>query len=265
MISTRIKKTRNKLDLMALKGKKYSFKEKYFPVFVLSILLVTTIVFLFPQFSKIKNTKTDLKTLEEKVEALAKQRQVFESVLSDNENFNRRFENTERYLPSVKPSLQTMINLSNLAKLMNVEFSGLTLNPGLIEVNADGTKKTKTKTDKNNLNSFEINFNVKGDQKSILEFIGKIKEISPIMKIVSVETSSDNNRITAKLDISVYYQQAPEELSLDQDIKLLSNEEMSLIDTLGTYLLSSDNFAAVDSEDIDYGVDYGVSNPFEAQ
>jgi hypothetical protein len=165
---------------------------------------------------------------------------------------DQKLTTTLQYLPISKPSLQTLVNIMALARSENVEFSGLTLNPGLVKKNT-GDKKdgnnseikrnaVASNTPEKGLDNFEITFAIRGEQDKVEDFMIKLKELSPMMKIVSFGTAFSENKdkttpklISADLKVLVYYQKLPDTIPpVDAPLTVLTPEEENLLTTLSS-------------------------------
>ncbi|MGI5827459.1 MAG: hypothetical protein ACOX6V_00385 [Patescibacteria group bacterium] len=264
------------LDTLALKGKKLTPREKMMPIFVLVIIALTLVLFFRPALISIIETRKQIEEKKVLLESLSRQRSVLNSLQSgpNAEITETQFKNVERYLPSTKPSLQTLTNLSQLARMEGVQFSGLSLKPGKVndytELPAD-TTTIEPRANQSRLENFEISFSLTGSRDKLLSFIAKMKEISPIMKLeylsfsVNPSASGDISIMNASLKIVVYYQTMPKYLpSPDAPFQSLSGEEVDFLNELNTYLLAErpfNNEGFFNDEGV-YGVVFGVSNPF---
>jgi hypothetical protein len=275
--------TKNKeqdlLNTLALRGSKLSKQEKLLPTIVVSVVLVTIVIFLGPIISSIKNTGEKLNQNRKLFTDLERQKNILVAWESGeaSEKLSKQFLYAEEYLPSVKPSLKTLINLSALARMEKVQFSGLKLKIGVVK-NPETDEKTKNKNGKKNTNAieklqnFDISFSVSGDRENLLKFISKMKEISPLMKINEISTSIKQGNETggaqsmgAQLDVTVYYQDLADTIKITDTDSLdpLTDEELALLDKIEGYIFTDTTFSQNTSEDNTSGVVIGVTNPFE--
>ena len=108
----------------------------------------------------------------------------------DSAELDRRVSNVEKYLPSYKPSMDLLINLTRLARREEVLFSGLTLSPGKVKVSEEEVEEVMSI----DLKTFTTSITMQGSRENLLSFISLLEEMSPIIQINSLSTSfSDPN------------------------------------------------------------------------
>lgn len=168
----------------------------------------------------------------------------------------------------------------------------MTLNPGKVKtetVASDGTKTAKN-ADKNKssdreLSSFDVQFSIIGKKDDLLDFVSKLNEVSPLMKIelfntsvvATVDSKSENAKVEDKktvteadkdtymqatLKLLVFYDENSKDLpEIDEVglIKLTEDEEKFLTD-IKNYLFLDERF--INADDVIVDAPLGKSNPF---
>lgn len=264
------------LDKLVLQGRKFSSREKFMPLAVITIIVLSIILFIGPIMNNIIKSNQRINDQRKELQVLGLKKNVLSSFQtgSNEITLNDQLLEVEQYLPSTKPALQVLINLSQLARLKGVNFSGVTLNPGKIEnaptgddqkvVRNDTKQKSSDKT-----NSFDITFSVSGKKEDILDFITKLKEVSPLMKVdhfsISLNKSQNTDQgqamMSSSLKVIVYYQEMSKTIpSVNTPINILSNEETAFLEGMKNYLFMDDRFK--NSEKGMGGQQLGVPNPF---
>ncbi|NMC36128.1 hypothetical protein GYA49_03720 [Candidatus Beckwithbacteria bacterium] len=264
----------------ALGEKKLSLKERSSPLMVLAIIGLTAILFMFPSFKKIYETREVLAEKEVTLKNMKQKNSILQNLEQNDQkaNFEQKFKTAETFLPSQKPSLQVLINLTNLARQEKVQFSGLTLNPGVVKdpEESEGSTKQFQRADaapkkaEQDLSNFEITFTILGTKTRLQNFIAKLKEVAPMMKIEEFSTAVDDqntsyksaNLMSADFKVRVFYQKLPETLpSYSTKLTTFTQEEEEVVQKLSDFLDRGGDY----SQDVMVVTeDLGNSNPFAA-
>jgi len=140
----------------------------------------------------------------------------------------------EIVFPSDKPIVQLLSSLTQLAAKHDLSFGGVSLSPGSLT-------KTEEKKAKTDLSDLTFGFEAGGELNSILKFLQELERVAPLMKIDKVGlmiktkplSGDSKTMITAKIEVSAFYQPAPESLgSISQPVKLLSRSEEVILSRL---------------------------------
>ncbi len=258
-------------ELFKLDFSSFSTKEKLIPLLIMVVIIVTGSTMLRPTLGKAINTWNSIKQKENKLIKYQK-KITFLSELNNKEemkDINEYFSNLEIYVPSQKPSLQTLINISKLSRMKGVMFSGMSLSPGKVKKSNKIEEIKRGSSDNSDLNNFEVDFTVTGTKENTLDFISSLEEISPLMKIdhfsTSLSRASDlkNNELimTSNLKVYVYYRDVPvSQPKIETPIKKLTDSEIRFLKSLSDYLFLKDKF--VKNEDNFNGEKIGKNNPF---
>jgi len=257
-------------EVLGLKEQKLTVKELIVPIGVVVVIIVSAIIFILPVFGKISAFKGEIESNKRLLGILEKKYKQLSDLKSETSSVSLQedYEHLNMFVPNVKPSMQTLLHISKLAKMDGVEFSGLTLNPG--NVKNDNKKSSKNKkVNKDELLNFEVDFSIKGEKDRILKFISDIKEVSPLMKIDHFSTSIDRGQLdgsqlfmNSSLKVLVYYQPQPESLpKLDKPLKMITADENQFLQSLKSYLFLDPKFIAMDKDEISSPL--SKDNPFE--
>jgi hypothetical protein len=276
------KNTKNILKKV-LGEKKFSKKEKIGPFTIVTIIFVTGILFLRPSITRIIRISKELKQKNIQLEKLIAKKRVLESYTRQDTELllDQQLRMISKYLPSSKPSLQTLLSLVSLARGDKLQFSGLKLNPGKVKSFSQedkeiqraiaGDEDSTKEIDTNSLQNFEITFSIIGKKENLESFVAKLKEVSPMMRIEQFTTSflsddlnlvqGQNLLLSANLKLKIYYQKLPEKLpAYDEPLDTLSSEENKLLETMKDYIYNKTNIPTV--ETVGQGGVVGNSNPF---
>lgn len=194
------------------------------------IALVLGIIVFGPTLSNLqkvirvnKQQKTELNKLEEKL-------QILEGI--DKNLITDRVKKMEIVFPSDKPIVELLSSLSQLSAKHGLSFGGVSLSPGSL------TDEKKGETD---LSDLTFGFEVGGEFNNVLKFLRELENTAPLMKIdkvgLTIKTNPllgiINTMVTADIDVSAFYQQAPKSLGgISQPVKLLSRSEEAILSRL---------------------------------
>lgn len=236
--------------------KKSSFKldpkirEKLVPLAVVVIIGVGSVLFgsrilgnIYQQQREIKEQQKKLALLQDKLNRLTE---------TNDAALQSQVTAFEQVLPSNKPALDLLAALSRLAREKKVILSAITLNPGKVEAEDQGTEVTRQrKAETPKLQNFSLEFSAEGNLQQVGSFISGLERTAPLMKIDQfslslvggrLEESGEftPNRVKAELTVQVYYQKTPETIGgVDQPLAELSEAEAELLDTLQEFLVYS--------------------------
>lgn len=266
-------------------------KEKLIPSVVALVVVFASILIVRPLFLNILDERSELKKRENVLEKLEKEESILKRLNTKEELdlLGERLDYMEKYVPNIKPSLQTLIHISRLSRLKDIKFSGMTLNPGVVKSESLGSRSAKSKSksskrDINKLSSFEVEFSIVGQKDDLLDYVTKLNEISPLMKVEHfttsiVDTTSDDTKkgsktqvkkttfdektyLKASLTLSVFYLPVEEDLPKVKDIEslLLTESEQDFLNEIENYLFMDPRFANAD--DLLIEAPLGKPNPF---
>lgn len=274
-----------------LKIKQIPYKEKLLPLLVILVMIFLSFFVLRPIVFRFSSFNAEIKANDIKLSKIVAKRKMLQVYqLPENQLLlESQIKLVSKYLPSSKPSLETLMTLIDQARSNKMQFSGISLNPGEVKTLKQEDQELQKKIDagvnpKDNvtvadefsnpevkpvaqvketpkfLDNFDLNFSVIGNKQDIEKFIDDLKQLSPMMRVnsFSIKNIADNLFLEAKIDILVYYQTLPEKLpNFDEPLDNLSQAEKDLIQEMQTYLF------AKFSEKANVGISkIGNPNPF---
>lgn len=264
--------------------KKLSVKEKIGPAAALLIIFVTSILFLRPAVSSIVNNNKSLTEKKDHLSKLQAKKNALKSYQTQDREviLDQQLKLISKYIPSTKPSLQALISLVTLARNQSLQFSGITLNPGAIKskamANTSLTRDTKDAAGSDQaLDSFDITFSIIGTKQDLENFVAKLKELAPMMRIDKFSTSflskdanekiilqNENLLLSVALTIKIYFQHVPDKLpAYEQELPLLTAEEEKLLQDLNSYVFVTNEIPTVES--LGQGGELGNKEPFKQE
>jgi len=268
-----------------LNSKGLSLKEKLGPATAIFIIFITGILFLRPVINSIGTNNANLSKGKENLSKLQSKKNTLKSFQSQDRELvlDEQLKLISQYIPSTKPSLQVLISLINLSRNQSLQYSGMTLNPGSLklqslgsdgEIIAERTEESGNVTS-GGLSSFSISFSVIGTKQNLEDFVSKLKELAPMMRIEKFSTSfidkSDQNKIfldnenlllSVNLDLKIYYQNVPDKLpAYAEPLPKLTEEEEKLLTDLKQYLFATNEIPTVES--LGQGGELGNTEPFK--
>jgi hypothetical protein len=272
--------------LSALSSEDLSTKDKAIPSITLLLIIFAAYVFLRPALATISENRSQLDTALEQVEKLESKQQFLQDLqgTTAQEQLDRRLSNMELYVPSIKPSLQTLRHISRLARLRDIQFSGLSLDPGTVKTSIAEEEALLRAGEEGvidqGFSNFDVQFSINGRKSDLLDFVSRLNEISPLMKVEFFSTSiadtqtegaqgfdvtslSQDILMSASLRLAVYYKDIPASLPAVDDVSslILTDGEEAFLNQLESYLFLDESF--VDAGDVIIGAPLGKSNPFE--
>lgn len=88
------------------------------------------------------------------------------------------------------------------------------------------------------LNKISISFDVEGQEQSIYSFLTSFSKILPLMNVDKASFSKSGEVTRASVTLSVYSSELPKKIpAVTEAVKELSNEDITLLKELSTYLM----------------------------
>jgi len=264
--------------------KKLSVKEKIGPAASLLIIFLTSILFLKPAITSIIKNSASLVEKKDHLTKLQTKKNALKSYQTQDRELilDQQLKLISRYIPSTKPSLQALISLVTLARNQSLQFSGITLNPGSIKSKTvASTSLTRDEQDSSgvqqSLDSFDITFSIIGTKQDLENFVAKLKELAPMMRIDKFSTSflnknanekiilqNENLLLSVSLTIKIYFQHMPDNLpAYEQELPLLTQDEEKLLQDLKIYVFATNEIPTVES--LGQGGELGNKDPFKKE
>ena len=197
-----------------------------------SVFLI--LVGVIPMISRFKQTRVALTKEKEKLETLSQKVVVLDNL--DLRILKDRLELVNRVLPPSKNVVIYLNTLDLLAKELGLSLGDVSLSPGLIyEKESKQTKKQSVVKGKEKWQTLETEVRIIGSQENIYAFLRRVEGLAPLMVIKDVQVSrveegSDNFILSLKL--GMIYAEPKVERIVGQQIKLLSDEDERLVETL---------------------------------
>lgn len=213
---------------------KEKIREYIFPLSVFFIIFFLSITFFRQTIVNAARLKLENQNLKKELEALEEKSDLLRKV--NEEDLEKKVIDLEEVFPSEKPVLNLLTSLNQLAKENEVKFTGLSLKPGKIILDENNKNKLvfQKEEEKEQLQTFDIKFEIKGSLANLTAFLKNLEETAPLMRIEEVGLSLSGS--TASLTVKVFYQNLPENLlPLSQKVALLSDEEIKLLEEIKNY------------------------------
>ncbi len=196
--------------------------------------------------------KPQVTTLWASKNELSNQRQYFEKLtqkLNDlkqiqvSEEFEKK-DKVDEVLPSHKPVLELLTNLSQASTQNDISITELEISPG--EISTDSTKTTTqvTKAGSNrNFSNLKLMMVAQGKRNDVDTFMEIAERIAPFTSIVelelkesrdrsAVETESGNENTQADITFETYYYTGSIKTKVDTQLPSVGDKEMRVFDTI---------------------------------
>lgn len=214
-------------------------REFFVPIAVVVIVVIVSLLLGRPVWQRVLNQKN---SNQKKAKQIAVMRQKLIKLNElDESQVDQQLLVLEKVFPSQKPAINLISNLSKLALESRIFWSGVTLNPGLIDknpVSADTISEPSTSL--NDVESFTLDFNVQGSLGDLLNYVSRLENTSPIMRIEKFALSlADNQDDKNSLDLTirVYYQKLPQSIgAVEAPLVELSKEEKNIMAKLEQFV-----------------------------
>jgi len=207
------------------------------------IAIVLSIIVFGPVLGRLNQRLAVNKKLKQELVGLETKLEVLEGI--DKQLINERVNQMEEVFPSQKPVVEILSSLSNLAAKHGLTFGGVKLRPGELAAEEEKPGNAKYKSS-SKLLDISFGFEVGGDFSTVLKFLSELESTSPLMRIDNVGLTIKTNplfenqatAVIASIDVTAYYQAAPELLgSISQPVKLLSKGEELVLNRLFGFTL----------------------------
>ncbi len=261
-------------NLFHLNTKQLTAKEKLTPIVILIVIGISSVMLLRPSLIKLSVFGLELTKKQDQLDILVKKKQKLNQIKQgvDKLNFEQQFRYAEIFLPSQSPSLSVLVQLERLARSNQVQFSGLTLNPGDVS-NKDKQPSLPDTSQASNTNqllwSFEINFLINGTYENCMQYLRELNNTAPLMKVNSLNlyliegndvTYNTNDEVQLNLKVTAYYQELINTFpSIDTPLEEITSVEKDILDEL---IIKGQTFVTVDIASPETSEWVGNPNPF---
>jgi Tfp pilus assembly protein PilO len=196
--------------------------------------------------------KPQITALWESKDALSNQRQYFEKLtqkLNDlkqikvSEEFKKK-DKVDEVLPSHKPVLELLTNLSQASSQNNINITELEIAPGEISTDSTETTTQVSKTNSNkNYSQLKLTMVAKGKRDDVDAFMEIAERIAPFTSIVELELKETRNRsevqtesgsesTQADITFETYYYTGSIKTKVDTQLPSVGDAEMRVFDTI---------------------------------
>lgn len=203
----------------------------WFPLLVVLVVVVGTPLVILPTINRIVGTNKQLGQMESDLRNAVKKIDQLKAV--DEDKINQLSLLFKQALPAQKPYYQALLALQQLRNDTGVSLGDLELNLGLLASDSAGVK---AKTDRGGYMTMDTKLRVEGTTEQISEFVTKLQESLPLMKVnnISIDTTSrvgtDNDLRGVNLDLQlVYMLDPPQSKTIGYEPLPLLSDEVDIV------------------------------------
>lgn len=234
------------------KEKKIFQKEYLFPVLVGLVIVFILSRFTFPQVEQILEARRELKREKGQLEQLIKKATDLERL--DEETLKNNFEITQKALPSEKDISGLLFTINRLRNEATISSGKFQIRPGVISTPSatpslatsspatPSAGKTKTgpqavqKERSQTLASLNFKLSLSGGFVALRNFLEKIKGISPLLVVSSLDFSQKEEEIKADLGVVFHYQFLPSFLGkIDDALPVLTEKDKEILAQISNF------------------------------
>lgn len=236
-----------------LKVRKYL----YLPFLVVVVVVALTAVVVGPNLGKVSRLRKEIAASRKELGGLEDKSEMLESM--DEEELEEKVKVLERILPSTKDVYGLLASLNGLAEENQVSLANFEVVPGSIATEAatasagtrkDSSNRRRTAASKqSSLESLNFSLQAVGGFDSVRQFVEKIEDLQPLMKLTKVTLSDRKQRfeflqatpsattlINANIELDLFFVPLPERLGeLGDPVFELTQKESELYEELQKY------------------------------
>lgn len=204
------------------------YKSYLIPILVVLIIFVSSLVFLKPKIIDLIEIQKKNSEERKKLAQLSQKVAALEGL--DINELTAKSDLLLKILPAEKDIPNFLTALKIISQQTNVTLKSLKTDPGAIST---VSAKPKTKEQKG-LPSVPFDLIVRGENDMIKDFLQKVENVMPLMRIEIVSLSNrEDNFVEASLILNAYFQPLPQNIGpLEQSISLVTQEEENTYQTL---------------------------------
>ncbi len=200
--------------------------------------------------------KPQIETILESSRNISKERQYFDSLTQKltelkQIEFSAEFEQKDRVdevLPSYKPVLEILFNLSQASQQNEITVQELEFSPGKLATESAETTSAQTTATKKDLGylPLQLNITVAGEGEDMDEFLAIIERIAPFTTITELNMKEDrqsnagqtqrqqteDGEKSAEMTIETYYYVNTITTSIDASLPSVGEEQMDVFETI---------------------------------
>lgn len=238
-------------EQFTLKRKKYLSRLYLLPTLILLAIVFTLLKFTFPQLGEIMEMRRQLKTEKERLGRLTEKAVKLEK--KDRGEVKNDFLLTQNAIPSEKDIPGVLYAIERLGVEMGAAIDELKVSPGLVSTpsatsqvatpsgepskpSGESTKAAiKPKESPTQALAFlTFDLSLHGELTAIRDFLGKIKEINPILQIKEFKLSIDDKGLSADFKIIFSHQPLPISLGkLDDSLPVFTDKDEVVLEKIG--------------------------------
>lgn len=201
-------------------------KALIFPLLIGVAIVFVILQFTVPQIKQIMQARQELKAERGRLDQLVKKATALEEL--NEESLTNNFKTSQDALPSEKDVAGILYTLARLENETRVSIGGVEFKPGLISTPsatplspAATPSAAKSEKPKSAVKpaakpaapagpaTIALSLDVSGDFSSVRNFLTKVREVSPLLTISSVDFSVEGSGVSASFDLSFNYQLLP--------------------------------------------------------
>jgi len=226
------------------------YKSYLIPISVLAIIFLTSLIFLKPKIMGLSQIQKGNAVERKKLAQLSQKVASLEGL--DLNELVTKSDTLLKILPAEKDVPSFMSSLKVVGQQTNVSLKTLKMDPGGIS-----TGSAQPKKEEKGLPFIPISLIVSGGSEQIRDFIQKVENVIPLMRIVTLNLSNKEDNFTeANIVLNAYFQPLPQNIGqLEQPISLITQEEESTYQSLS-------GLSSVATESSLLEVPSGRENPF---
>ncbi len=209
---------------------------------IMSIGLVALAIFIlffaaYPQVqaalelrSKTNRLRPQLENLEKKLAQLENVR--FEPEFSQMDIINEA-------LPSKKPLLELLTNLSAISAAHQVEISEFQLSPG--EVATTAAELQRNTRQRGDIDTLDVELTIQGSRDNVNQFLNSIEKISPFTTItqLTINTAARQGAeaSTARMATNTFFFTKPITTTVDSPLPVIADHEKTVLTELSSFTI----------------------------
>lgn len=232
-------------------------RRRFLTISIISWIAMTvlTIAVIVPQVQKILETRSEMATVQEKLDADTSFVTSLQALNSSD--ISKANVVLSASLPQEKPVLPLLYSLNRLAASAQVSVSEFEISPGLLGTGSGKLDDSRAgSTIDPQLAALPLRMNVAGGFENLSTFFKSLDFVLPLIQIRSIEFSTDRRdastatssaQYNAKVELSTLYMKAKPPTGVETTIANLSQSDLALIEKLSSSFAQreADNAAQV--------------------
>ncbi len=229
-------------------------KQKFNPIIlwrtrqylIMSIGLIVLAAFIllfaaYPQVQAALELRSNTNRLRPQLENLEKKLAQLENVRFEPE-FSQ-MDVINEAMPSKKPLLELLTNLSAISMAHQVDITEFQLSPG--EVATTAAELQRNTRQRGDVDTLDVELSIQGSRDNVNQFLNSIEKISPFTTItqltISTATRLGGELSTAKMATSTFFFTKPITTTVDSPLPVIAEHEKNVLDELAAFTLPNLN------------------------